>query len=165
MVLEKARQLGLLVVFLRNAHSRDGKYAAPRRLRLAEKRVDTRGEYETEGTWGNEVLEELEPRPNEPQIMKYRSSGFFGTPLDIVLKSKGIKAAVAVGLATDGCVEATVRDLEQYGYYPVVLKDCVWSPQGQNHHKAALLFMMSHYDVITSARLLQIWHSATGRKA
>lgn len=61
-----------------------------------------------------------------------------------------------VGLATDACVESTVRDLEQYGYYPVVLKDCVWSHR-QSLHEAALLFMASHYDVVTSAELLKLW--------
>ena len=62
----RARRLGLLVVFLRKTWSKDGKYESAMRLRMAERRVYTRGgvEYESKGTWGNEVLEELDPKPN-----------------------------------------------------------------------------------------------------
>lgn len=162
-VLEEARRLGLLTIFLRKTWSRDGSHESGPILRLAQKRTYTRdeAEYELEGTWGNEVLDELEPKPNERQIIKYRSSGFIGTMLDSILRNRGIKSAVVVGLVTEGCVLATVRDLEQYGYYPVLLKDCVWSHR-QNLHEAALVLMSARYDVVTSEELLQIWR-LTGR--
>lgn len=158
MVLEEARRLGLLVIFMRMTRSRDGSHESAPRLRLLEKVVHVQGaaEYEMEGTWGNEVLDELEPRPNERQIVKYRSSSFIGTPLDFILRNRGIRAAAVVGLVTEGCVETTVRDLEQYGYYPVVLSDCVCS-RSQDVHKAALLVMSSRYDVVTSEELLKVW--------
>ena len=61
MVLEEARRLGLLVIFTRMTKSRDGSHESGPRLRLIEKSMHTRGavEYEMEGTWGNEVLDEL----------------------------------------------------------------------------------------------------------
>jgi ureidoacrylate peracid hydrolase len=86
-----------------------------------------------------------------------------GTPLDFILRSSGIKTAAVVGLITEGCVETTVRDLEQYGYYPVILSDCVCSSR-QDLHEAALLVMSARYDVVTSSELLAIWHSASGSK-
>lgn len=166
MVLEDARRLGLLIIFMRITKSRDGSHESGPRLRLREKSEHTRGaaEYEMEGTWGNEVLDELEPRPNERQIIKYRSSSFMGTPLDFILRNRGIKSAAVVGLVTEGCVETTVRDLEQYGYYPVVLSDCVCSSR-QDLHKAALLVMSARYDVITLAELLKIWRSSGESKS
>jgi nicotinamidase-related amidase len=117
-------------------------------------------EYEMEGTWGNEVLDELQPKSDEKQITKYYSSSFIGTPLDLILRNKGIKSAVVVGLVTQGCVETTVRDVEQYGYYPVVLSDCVCSSR-QDLHEAALLVMSSRYDVVTSEELLRVWRSGS----
>ena len=103
-------------------------------------------------------MDELEPRSNERQIIKYRRSSFIGTPLDLILRNRGVKAAVVVGLVTQSCVESTVRDLEQYGYYPVVLSDCVCSSR-QDLHEAALLVMSATYDVVTSEELLKMWRS------
>ena len=80
--------------------------------------------------------------------MKYRSSAFHGTRLDFLLKNNRIETAVVVGLVTEGCVESTVRDLVGYGYYPVLLSDCVTSSR-QDLHDAALLVMSARYDVIS----------------
>lgn len=157
-VLDEARRLGVSIFFMRVTRSSDGSVESAPRLRMLEKGVFTAGDvpYEREGTWGHEVLEELEPRPNERQIIKFVSSAFFGTPLDIMLKKQLIQSAVVVGLATEGCVEMTVRDLEQYGYYPVVLKDCV-SSRYRDLHDAALFVMSRRYDVIAAEELLNIW--------
>jgi nicotinamidase-related amidase len=159
-VLNEARRLGLLVVFMRMTRSKDGSHESGPRLRMLEKGVHTRGmsQYEMEETWGNEVLDELEPKSSERQIIKYLSSSFISTPLYFILRNRGIKSAVVVGLVTEGCVEATVRDLEQYGYYPVVLKDCVCSTR-RDLHEAALLVMSARYDVVTSEELLKLWQS------
>jgi nicotinamidase-related amidase len=164
-ILEEARRLKLLIIFMRMTRSKDGSLEAAPRLRLLEKGVHTRGgtEYEREGTWGNEVLDELEPRPNERQFIKHLSSSFIGTPLDSILRNRGIKTAVVVGSVTEGCVETTVRDLEQYGYYPVVLRDCV-SSRRQDLHDAALLVMSARYDVVNSEELLRLWRSAVPDK-
>ena len=83
MVLEEARRLGLLIIFMRLTRSRDGILDSDP---LVRRRVmsphPSRGlaDYEMEGTWGNEVLDELEPRPNERQMIKYRNSSFIRTP-------------------------------------------------------------------------------------
>ncbi len=161
-VLEEARRVGLLIIFVRVARSIDGSHESGPRLRMWEKSAHGRGlgkKYGMEGTWGNEVLDELEPGPNERQIVKYRSSAFIGTPLDLILRNRGIRAAVVVGLSTHACVETTVRDLEQYGYYPVVLSDCVCTSR-QDLHEAALLVMSARYDVVTSEELFKVWRSA-----
>lgn len=76
-----------------------------------------------------------------------------------MLRNRGIRSAVVVGAVTEGCVETTVRDLEQYGYYPVVLRDCV-SSRRQDLHEAALLVMSARYDVVSSEELLAIWRRA-----
>lgn len=59
-----------------------------------------------------------------------------------------------MGLVTEGCVESTARDLLAYGYYPVILRDCVTSSR-PDLHDAALLVMNAYYDVITSEELFE----------
>ncbi len=165
-VLAEARRLGLLIIFMRMTESKNGILESDpvfRRVAKTTASVDLAG-YLMEGTWGNEVLDELEPRPNERQMIKYRSSSFIGTPLELLLKNSGIKAAVIVGVVTEGCVETTVRDLDQYGYYPVVLSDCVASRR-EDIHQAALLVMSHRYDVVRSTELLEVWRSVSVAEA
>ena len=57
------------------------------------------------GTPGHEFVRELAPEGSEPVVRKYRSSGFWGTNLDLVLRSNGIKTVVVTGCTTEGCVE------------------------------------------------------------
>jgi nicotinamidase-related amidase len=161
-VLGEARRLGVRVIFVRKTRSNDGSLEPDNVIRRNARSVHSHDipVYEVEGTWGNEVLDELEPRANERQIIKYRSSAFIGTPLDLLLRTTGIKAAVVVGIVTRGCVESTVRDLHQYGYYPVVLSDCVANSR-KDLHEASLLVMSSAYDVVTSEELLREWRMAT----
>ena len=159
MVLAEARRTAVTVIFMRI--SKDRGLESPSRLRMREKSALKRdaAEYESSRCSGNEVLGELEPGPDERQFIKYLSSSFMGTPLDFTFRNLGIRSAVVVGMVTEGCVETTVRDLEQYGYYPVVLSDCV-SSRRQDLHHAALLVMSARYDVITSEQLLAIWRRA-----
>lgn len=167
-VLEEARRLGLLVIFTKSVRSRDGICEPGPRHRLHEKikAFPAPGAPTcVEGTWGGEVVDELEPRPNERQIIKYRSDALMGTPLDMILRNRDIKSVVVVGVVTWGCVESTVRALNLTGYYPVVLSDCV-SAREQHLHEASLLVMSSTYaDVISSEELLNVWRSVSVTRA
>jgi nicotinamidase-related amidase len=150
-VIADARRRGMLIIFTSNTLSRDQRAESPAQLRFMSKGAHLKDGivgYELEDSWGNEVLEELGRKPNEPWIVKYRSSAFHGTRLDFILKSSQIETAVVVGLVTEGCVESTVRDLVGYGYYPVLLRDCVTSSR-EDLHDAALLVMSARYDVIS----------------
>jgi len=157
-VLAEARRRGMLTIFTSNTISRDLKVESPAQIRHLSKAShipDLQG-YELEHTWGNKALDELDRRPEEPWIAKYRSSAFHGTQLDLLLRNGRISSVVIVGLVTEGCVESTVRDVLGYGYYPVLLRDCITSSR-RDLHDAAMLVMSARYDVISSEELLGIW--------
>ena len=63
-----------------------------------------------EETWDCEIIEELKPEPNDIVVKKFRFSGFYKTPLENILKSLGKETLVICGIATNICVESTVRD-------------------------------------------------------
>ena len=65
----------------------------------------------------------LEPLDGELVVKKYRSSGFWGTNLDMLLRSNGIKSVVVTGCTTEGCVESTARDAMFSDYYVVIVTD------------------------------------------
>ncbi|MEB3734733.1 isochorismatase family protein [Halopseudomonas pachastrellae] len=54
---------------------------------------------------------------------KPRYSGFFNTAFDSLLRARGIRNLVFTGIATNVCVESTLRDGFFLEYFGVVLAD------------------------------------------
>lgn len=75
------------------------------------------------GTWGAEIVKELEPREGDIIIEKPKFSAFFGTDLDTALKTFNIKYIAFVGTATNICVEASLRDALYLGYFCILVSD------------------------------------------
>jgi nicotinamidase-related amidase len=78
-----------------------------------------------EGTWGAQVVDELNPQENDFKVRKRRYSAFFGTDLDLLLKELGVETLVLTGLVTNICVMCTAIDAAMRGYKLEVVKDCV----------------------------------------
>jgi len=121
--------------------------------------------YTIEGTPGQDIVAELAPEPGDLVVSKYRSSGFWGTNLDMLLRSNGIETVIMTGCTTEGCVESTARDALFNDYYVVLPEDCVASDDPRQHE--ASLFLMRHrFDVVSSNDILTTWkgHLATERE-
>lgn len=112
--------------------------------------------YTAEGSAGQEILDELASRPGDLVVKKYRSSGFWGTNLDMLLRSNAVQSVVVTGCTTEGCVESTARDAMFNDYYVVVPEDCVASDDPVQHD-ASLLLMRHRFDVTTSEQILAEW--------
>ncbi|MBI4279463.1 MAG: cysteine hydrolase [Armatimonadetes bacterium] len=111
------------------------------------------------GTWGWQVIDELRPEPGDLTVSKWRSGGFTGTNLDLLLRGRGAESVVICGEATYACVESTVRDAMHLDYYTIVAPECV---QGfdQDLHDAALRIMRSRIDVVSLEEILNRWRVA-----
>ncbi len=75
------------------------------------------------GTWGAEIVEELKPKAGDEVVEKPRYSGFYDTALVTVLRRYNLKYLLMVGVATNCCVEATIRDAYYRGYSSIVVSD------------------------------------------
>lgn len=75
------------------------------------------------GTWGTQIVKELEPEKGDVVVEKPRYSGFFDTNLETILRKYNLKYLLTVGIATNCCVEATVRDAYYRGYFSIVVSD------------------------------------------
>ena len=60
-------------------------------------------------SWDAAIIDELTPAPNDFVVRKTRFDAFHGTSLELTLRCLGIEDVVMVGIATNVCVEATVR--------------------------------------------------------
>ncbi len=77
----------------------------------------------TDGTWDYEIVSELAPREDELVVRKSRYSGFAGTNLDQVLRARRIRNLVFTGVATNACVESTLREAYHHEYFVLLLED------------------------------------------
>jgi len=111
--LEEARAAGDTIIYLADTHDEDDREFA------------VWGRHAVAGTWGNEVIAELAPRPGDILIPKKRFSGFFETDLDRVLSERGIDTLVITGVLTNICVLYTATDAYQRGYRVIVPADSV----------------------------------------
>lgn len=77
------------------------------------------------GSWGRAPLEAVAPRAGELQITKHRFSAFVDTPLEVMLRARGIRTLIVAGVTTNCCVESTVRDASMLDFHIVVAEDAV----------------------------------------
>jgi len=152
-VLRTARDLGMLVVHLAVGYPPDLSTAGgptspnPRKelaLCLMERHPEWRGELLIWGTWDAEIVEALAPRAGEVVIRKSRYSGFAGTPLDQLLRSRNIQYLLFIGVATNVCVESTIRDAYFHEYWPILIADAAM-PAGPGAMHEATLFNVEHF--------------------
>jgi nicotinamidase-related amidase len=81
------------------------------------------GDAMTEAHPATQVHAALEPRPEEPVILKRRVSAFSGSDLDVLLRAAQAETLVLAGLSTSGVVLSTLRQAADLDYRLVVLSD------------------------------------------
>lgn len=145
-----ARPLGMPVVWVRSIY--DFKY-------LTEAyRVKRREEgCCLENSWGADYFG-IAPADGDAVVDKHSFSGFHGTRLHEVLQGLGIKTLVLTGVATNVCVDSTLREGFFLGYHIVLAQDCVGS-NSQAGHEGTLATVRNNIGTVADsaeiARLLQ----------
>jgi nicotinamidase-related amidase len=164
-LLALARRSGVRVIHLQNTALPGRMSDSPAQIRFnLRMHAAARGDggpltYTVPGTPGHEFTDEARPEPGEAVVAKYRSSGFWGTSLSMLLRSNGIETLVIAGCTTEGCVESTARDALFSDHYVVIAEDCVGSDD-RAQHDASLLLMRHRFDLATAAQLAAAWAPA-----
>lgn len=127
-----ARRAGMTVVFFQNGWDKDyveaGGPGSPNfhksnALKTMRARPELAGTLLARGGWDYALVDDLKPAPGDIIVPKTRYSGFFNTGFDSALRSRGIKTLVFCGIATNVCVESTLRDGFFLEYFCVLLDD------------------------------------------
>jgi len=152
-MVEAARSMGVPVVYTQSqtdAEHDNGPILSRRQ------RVGLGGaKYTIPNTWGWEICDFVAPRPGEVSIPKWHHSGFTNPKMDATLRRLGAKTLLFTGVATNGCVEANVRDAFARGYYTVVLEDCVGA-YDLDLQRYSLKNMATHFARISSSQEVQL---------
>ncbi|WP_297207313.1 pyrimidine utilization protein B [uncultured Pluralibacter sp.] len=127
-----ARAAGMTIIWFQNgwdpAYVEAGGPGSPNyhksnALKTMRQRLELEGTLLAKGGWDYQLVDALVPQPGDIVLPKPRYSGFFNTPLDSMLRSRGIRHLVFTGIATNVCVESTLRDGFFLEYFGIVLED------------------------------------------
>lgn len=139
--IDACRAAGILVIYLQMGFDPDGHNVggptAPmwhksNALRFMRANPQWAGQLLTKGTWDHAIVDELTPTSGDIVVSKARYSGFAGTNLDQVLAARRIETVLVCGVATNVCVESTIRDAHHREYFPVMITDATQAAgQGQ----------------------------------
>jgi len=179
-LLQQARETGCMVVHVRAEYgqhvrhvgspyrfpsrkTREGAVWSASAAELAEKHVFPPGEVEVclPRSWGAEEIDAVKPLPGEHEITKHRFSAFIDTPLEALLRSRGIRTLVFAGVTTNCCIESSARDAAMLDFYLVVADDCVGVKNSVQHlHEASLEQLRTYFALVEpSQRIIDAWRA------
>ncbi len=124
-LLEKARAAGVRVFYTQDTHWE------------GDPEFKIWGEHVLYGTWGWQIVDELKPdEKRDIVVRKTRYDGFYGTPLDDLLRVYGIKNTVIVGTVANICVLHTAASAALRWYKVVVPMDGISALNDFDYHAA-----------------------------
>lgn len=132
-LLNFARENKIPVVYINDAH-----------LPNVDVEFDVWPQHALAGTWGAQVVDELEPKKGDFVLEKRRYSAFQGTGLDQLLRKLEVDTLILTGVVTDICIQHTAADAFFRGYKIIVPEDCV-EAINERTQKAALDYLKRVY--------------------
>jgi len=112
-LLELARGSGMHVVFSQDTHDE------------GDPEWEIWPEHARRGTWGWQIVDEIQPREDELVIQKVRYDAFYGTPLDHQLRQWGVDTLVICGTVANICVHYTAASAALRWFKVVIPRDAV----------------------------------------
>jgi ureidoacrylate peracid hydrolase len=116
--------------------------------------------YPLPGSWGADFCPPIAPLPGEPVFVKNHYSIFSSATFRDFVQRAGIETLILTGLFTNVCVQAAAWASDSYGYYAVLLQDCVASSDA-GLHRAALANISQFLGwVCPAGQLLASWDAS-----
>ena len=142
-----ARKAGIQVIYFQNGWDGDYREAGTpgspnwhksNALKTMRQRPELAGTLLAKGGWDYALVDALGPQPGDMVVPKPRYSGFFNTNIDSLLRARGIRNIVFTGVATNVCVESSLREAFHLEYFCIVLEDATHAAGPDFAQKAAL---------------------------
>lgn len=155
-LIEQAREASVPVIFIQTIHDETNDTPQWLNRHGGEPGAKRSGITCRTGTWGGEFYR-VAPLPGEITVIKYRYSAFVGTNLDIVLKTLGIRSLLFTGVATEVCVESSLRDGLFAEYYVSLVEDCAATYSQEAHDNSVRTVGRNFGTVVDSGYLSGLW--------
>ena len=105
------------------------------------------------GSRDAKVLDQLAPAADDIVLPKTSSGVFNSTNIEYLLRNIGIDTLVVTGFLTDQCVDHTLRDAADRGFYPICVSDGC-ATHTQTRHETALSAFKGYCRTVTTADLI-----------
>jgi ureidoacrylate peracid hydrolase len=147
--IDRCRQLNMPIIFVQTVHSNwtDSESWIERLEGVAREMLICRP-----NSWGAELYK-VAPQKGDFIVTKHRFSGFVGTDLDLVLRSKKVDTLLITGVATNICVETTARDGFNLDYRIILVEDCcgAFSPE---EHDSTVTNITKYFGIVGNSKVL-----------
>jgi ureidoacrylate peracid hydrolase len=156
---DSLRASGGTVVWVKNTVTDESMRGWPSYERLATPaRRQKRIESMTEGSVGHELWADLDVRPDDLIVKKTRFSAFIqgSSPLEEMLRQRGVDTVLVAGTATGVCCESTARDAMMRGFHTVMVSDANAAHTDEEHSASLVAFYLTFGDVVTTDQLLGV---------
>jgi ureidoacrylate peracid hydrolase len=113
------------------------------------------------------ILPELAPRPDELVVAGHTYDKFYGTPLDLALRSRGITHVLISGVTTDVCVNSTLLSAANRNYRVTAVTDGMATLEDDIHEACLRIWARKFARLRTTAELiaeLQGWRRRPRRR-
>jgi nicotinamidase-related amidase len=139
-LMKAGREAGIPIFFAYGNHREDGATSKPLITDTDNSLTPWPGGVITKGRppavggdSSSEVIPELDPRPSDYYIPKFRWSAFHQSYLDLALRARRIDTLIVSGGSTDVGVLATLLSARDHDYNTIVVRDAC----GTSHDQAA----------------------------
>jgi len=83
-----------------------------------------------------DIVAELDQQPGDLLVTKQTWGAFHATPLDTLLRERGVTQIVLTGIATSAGVESTARAAHEHGYHVVLATDAMTDRDADLHENS-----------------------------
>ena len=158
-LIAEARRSGVRVIFTRVTHDETTDSAV-----WLTRRAPGRKDIVRAGTPGADYHPGFQPQPGDLDIEKHRYSAFIGTPLEMNLRALNVETLLMTGIATNVCVESTLRDAFQRDFHVVLVDDCCAAASSALHQGTVENVRRQFGGLIASSGdLIESWTASTVR--
>jgi ureidoacrylate peracid hydrolase len=168
-LIDAARKVGVLVVFVRNIYTTDQNlYLSDSWLEQAVRK--RKGGYTTipvcgPDSWGGDFHGDVRPLETEAVVSKHRYSGFHNTNLDTILRANGIRTVITTGVVSNVCVETTAREAFVRDYYVVLPRDAAAAYSTADHEQTLSNIERFFGELSSIEELCSIWRESNSGTA
>lgn len=113
------------------------------------------GIFVAKGSRDAKVLDEIAPSADDIVLPKTSSSVFNSTMLAYVLRNIGIQDVFVAGFLTDQCIDHTIKDGADHGFYMTCVHDACMA-ETEARHAAALSCFQGYCRMLTTDQVLML---------
>ncbi len=163
-LIARLREAGMPIIFLQNgwdpAYVEAGGPDSPNQaksnaLKVMRKRPELNSQLLAKGGWDYALHDDMHREPGDLLIQKSRYSGFINTPLDSMLRSRGITHVLVAGVASNVCVETTIRDAFGLEYHAIMVTDCCLQAGPRALHDATIFNVETFFGWTTTSEQIE----------